>query len=100
MVREAHQSQIPANAHGTPPEAVPEVALDMRHVFKLQVRRALGIVLERHGEPADPATKLPGHREAARRLATRDLSARIALELIAATELQLARNRQEPARNA
>src|SRR5262249_58278112 len=50
--------------------------------------------------PAHLTAERPGDRQMARRLAARNLAAGIALQLIAAAEPQLARDRQEPARDA
>jgi hypothetical protein len=72
----------------------------MRDVRKLEARATGRIARKRNGEPAHRTVHHPGYRKQARRLAARDLSAGIALELIVAAKTQIARNRQEPARNA
>src|SRR6185295_13991606 len=55
---------------------------------------------QRHIDPAHRAAKFPGRGKMLRWRARRDGAARIALELVLAAQLEIALDRQEPARNA
>ncbi len=69
-------------------------------MFEPQAGARAGFRLQGDRDPAHrSAGALPGDGDAPRRLAGGDLAARIALELIAAAQTQVAGDWQEPARN-
>src|SRR6185437_13466132 len=100
VLAQAQQDRVPADADRARAELGPHVIADVRDVLDLQPgpdRRPA--VFERRQADLDPAhlaAELPGDEEAVRRVAALDRAARVALELVAAAELELARDRQEP----
>jgi len=100
VLSETHDGKVPAHAHGAGAVLVPEFVVDVRHMLQLEPRPARGLLDETHSDPRGLAAVFPRHREMARRLARPDLAAGVALELVAAAEAQVARDREEPAREA
>src|SRR5262249_37681029 len=97
---EPHQGHVPADADGTGAELRPAGVVDVGDVLELEMGATLAVVRKIDLDPAHLTAELPGDRQMARRLAARNLAARIALQPIAAAEPQLARDRADPARDA
>ncbi len=100
MAPQAHECAVPADAHGARAETVPEVTRHVGHVLQGQAGAVVGLALEPELDPAGRASgALPGRGQAPRRFAGGDRSACVALELVAAAQLQVAGDRQEPSRD-
>src|SRR5262249_58129725 len=91
---EAHERHVPADPDGAGTELRPAGVIDMRDVLELETGATLAVVRQIDLDPAHLAAELPGDRQMAWRLAARDLAACVALQLIAAAEPQVARDRQ------
>src|SRR6202011_3672084 len=99
VAAEAHEAQIPADAHRTRAELLPHTGRESSLMGKLQ-GGALAVREERDPHPGHRPAELPRHGERLRPLAAFDDAACVALELIAAADLEVAADRQEPAGNA
>src|SRR5699024_8333051 len=104
---ESQQAAVPAHAGGAGPEGLPHLGGDVGgagDVLELDTGGLLALGGEAEGQPGHATHHLPGHGEfggaVGRRLAAEDLAAGVALELVAAAELQLAREGEEPAGDA
>src|SRR5262245_43158701 len=98
MLGETHEREVPSDSHCARAELLP-VILNDRRVLQRQprlptLRRQFDV------DPAYPSAELPSRCEMPWRRARCDRSTRISLELVLAAELQIAFDRQEPARNA
>jgi hypothetical protein len=96
------ERQVPADTDRTWAELLVVLLADrigVRDVLELEAR-ALAHREQPNVDPARGAHHLPGQIECLRRLAARDGAAGVADELIAAADLQVALDRQEPAAKA
>src|SRR5215207_8692146 len=100
MLPESEEGQVPADAHGSRTELLPHVVADGGDVLELQTGASVGILGEVHLDPTGVFPVLPGQRQVTGRLTGGDLPAGISLQLVAAAQAQVARDRQEPAGNA
>src|SRR5687768_14279857 len=103
MLGEAEQRQVPADAHRTGTEHVPEAeegGVLMRDMLELKPGASDARRLQRDDHPADAAATFPADREPPRRITFLDGAGRIALQLVATAEAQFARDRHEPSADA
>ena len=96
---EGDECQIPSDADRAGPVLVPLVVVDVRDVLEAE-RRGVTRGAQVHLDPRHLAAVLPRDREMARRFARGDRAARLAFELIAPTDAEVTRDRQEPPRDA
>src|SRR3569833_2675373 len=103
VAREPFHHQIPADADGARTELLEVVladAIDVRDVLEREACPRGSFEGESDGHPADAAAELPGDVERRRWLAARDRAARVALDLVGATELERSLDRPDPAGDA
>ena len=95
---QAEQGHVPAEPDGARSVERPHVRVDRRLVDELE-RRAVGTFRQRHRQPRHHPAELPRHGERPRLVAGLDRAAGVAHDLVRAALGQLARHRQEPARD-
>jgi len=94
--RQADQRQIPADAHRAGPELGPPFVGDVGDVVQLEPDPSPGPLGKADLDPAGLTAELPRGGETVWRVATLDRAARVARELVAATQPQVTGDRQEP----
>ena len=99
VLREGDDRQIPSDADGARPVLVPLLVVDVRDVLEPQ-RRAVARCAQVHVDPRHLAVVLPRDCEVARPFARGDRAARLAFELVPPADPKVARDRQEPSRDA
>src|SRR6516165_4658227 len=97
---QAQDRRVPADADRCGAELGPPLVTDVRDVLDLQPGALGRLGREPDLDPAHLPAVLPGGGEAVRRITALDRAARVALELVAAAELQFPGDRQEPPRDA
>lgn len=100
ITAEAEDGEIPANADCAGSKLIPQFFGDIRNVFEPPLCAAVGERGEADVQPADLTAEFPGDIESARRIACGDLAAGVAVELITAAEAEIARDQEEPTRDA
>src|SRR5467141_2444969 len=81
---QAHESHIPSDTDCAGTELGPPFVVDVSDVLELEARPALRLGRKSDFDPADVPAVLPGGGKTVRRVATLDLPARVALELVEA----------------
>ena len=91
------KGQVPADSDRARPKSGPMlVHVGSAHDVLEREARSLSVGVQAHPDPAHPATEFPREIKGSRRIAARNATARIALELIAPSEPEVALDGQGP----
>src|SRR5580704_7066426 len=100
MPAKPHNRQVPSDPHSSGAVPAPEFIRYKGNMFKLQARPPVRQFRKPNLNPTDLIGKFPGDRQPSGGLASRNLSTRIATQLVAASQAQIPADWQEPSRDA